>query len=88
MWKLNGGKTGWVTFNIKQRSTDSPGLNNQVCVFAPGQNAILDVNFSVNLEYQTSFRALVDPLCVHLQSALDRQEYLFSPNVGLGEDLH
>lgn len=72
MWKLNGGKTGWVTFNIKQGSTDNPGLNNQVCIFAPGQNAILDVNFSVNLKYQTSFRALVNSLGVHLQSAVGR----------------
>ena len=72
MWKMNGGKTGWVTFNIKQGSTDNPGLHNQVRVFAPGQDAILDVNFSVNLKYQTSLRALVSSLCVHLQSALDR----------------
>lgn len=86
MWKLNGGKSGCVTLNIKQGSPNNPGLNHQVCVFAPGQNAILDVNFSVNLEYQARFCALVSPLRVQLQSALDRREQLFSPNVWLGED--
>ena len=30
MWKLNGGKTERVTFNIKQGSTDGPGLLNEV----------------------------------------------------------
>lgn len=86
MWKLDGGKTGWVTFDIKHGSPDSPGLDNQVCVFAPGQNAILDVNFPVNLKDQASFRALVHSLRVHLQPVLDRQEHLLSLNVRLGED--
>ena len=72
MWKLNGGKTERVTFNIKQRSTDGPGLHNEVWIFAPGQDAILDINFPVNLKYQTSLRALVSSLSIHLQPVLDR----------------